>query len=64
MVKTKVTRNYQITIPEEVRKILGIREGDIVEIEASQNGQATLRRIIPIAELEEAWDSETEKWVK
>ena len=29
---TKVTRNYQITIPAEIRKALGIREGDLLEV--------------------------------
>ncbi|MDO8473738.1 MAG: AbrB/MazE/SpoVT family DNA-binding domain-containing protein [Dehalococcoidia bacterium] len=30
---TKVTRHGQITLPAEVRKKLGIEEGDLVEIE-------------------------------
>ncbi len=30
--KVKVTRNYQITIPAEVRRKMGIKLGDIVEI--------------------------------
>ncbi|CAB49684.1 AbrB/MazE/SpoVT family DNA-binding domain-containing protein [Pyrococcus abyssi] len=30
---TKVTRNYQVTLPAEVRKVLGIREGDFLEVE-------------------------------
>ncbi|MEO2152328.1 MAG: AbrB/MazE/SpoVT family DNA-binding domain-containing protein [Thermococcus sp.] len=29
---TKVTRNYQITIPAEIRKALGIREGELLEV--------------------------------
>ena len=29
---TKVTRNYQITIPAEVRKALGINEGELLEV--------------------------------
>jgi len=33
LAKVKVTRNYQVTIPEAVRKRLGIREGDYVSIE-------------------------------
>lgn len=31
--KVKVTRNFQVTIPVEVREALGIREGDYVEFE-------------------------------
>ncbi len=29
---TKVTRNYQITIPGEIRKALGIKEGELLEV--------------------------------
>ncbi|WP_258083746.1 AbrB/MazE/SpoVT family DNA-binding domain-containing protein [Thermococcus thermotolerans] len=34
---TKVTRNYQITIPAEVRKALGIREGEYLTVELRGN---------------------------
>ncbi|ASJ01225.1 AbrB/MazE/SpoVT family DNA-binding domain-containing protein [Thermococcus gorgonarius] len=30
---TKVTRNYQITIPAEIRKALGIKEGEYLTVE-------------------------------
>ncbi len=30
---TKVTRNYQITIPAEIRKALGIKEGEYLAVE-------------------------------
>ncbi|MDI3475252.1 MAG: hypothetical protein PWQ79_564 [Thermococcaceae archaeon] len=30
---TKVTRNYQITIPAEIRKALGIKEGEYLDVE-------------------------------
>ncbi|BAD84646.1 transcription regulator, SpoVT/AbrB family [Thermococcus kodakarensis KOD1] len=30
---TKVTRNYQITLPAEIRKALGIEEGELLEVE-------------------------------
>lgn len=30
--RVKVTRNYQITIPAEIRRALGIREGDLLEV--------------------------------
>ncbi|WP_297481121.1 AbrB/MazE/SpoVT family DNA-binding domain-containing protein [Thermococcus sp.] len=29
---TEVTRNYQITIPAEIRKALGIKEEEILEV--------------------------------
>ncbi|MEZ0346484.1 MAG: AbrB/MazE/SpoVT family DNA-binding domain-containing protein [Infirmifilum sp.] len=40
--KVKVTRNYQVTIPAEVRAALGIKEGDYVEFEVRE-GYAVLR---------------------
>ena len=33
MVLVKVTRNYQITIPSEVRKRLNIKEGEYLRVE-------------------------------
>ncbi|EEB73380.1 AbrB/MazE/SpoVT family DNA-binding domain-containing protein [Thermococcus sp. AM4] len=30
---TKVTRNYQITIPAEIRKALGIKQGEYLTVE-------------------------------
>jgi len=32
MAKVKVTRNYQVTLPEEVRKRMAIEQGEYVEI--------------------------------
>lgn len=61
MAKVKVTRNYQVTIPESVRREMGLKEGDYVSIEVSGEGEATLRRIIPIEELDGAWDDEMDK---
>jgi len=38
MAVVKVTRNFQITIPADVRRALGIREGDrlLVEVEGDR----------------------------
>lgn len=30
--RVKVTRNFQVTIPAEIRRALGIREGDLLEV--------------------------------
>jgi len=43
-VRVKVTRNYQVTIPVEVREALGIREGDYVEFEL-RDGVALLKPV-------------------
>ena len=53
--RAKVTRNYQVTIPEEVRKKVKLNEGDTVEIEALNSDQVLLKRIIPLDELKGAW---------
>jgi len=54
----KVTRNYQITIPESVRKELGVKEGDYVSIEPSGDAVAVLKKIIPVEDLAGVWDEE------
>ena len=59
--RMKVTRNYQVTIPEEVRKKLGIEEGDYVSIETSGKTSAIIRRIFPVEGLAGAWDEEMDK---
>jgi len=40
---TKVTRNYQITIPAEIRKALGIKEGEYLTVEL-RGEEIVLRR--------------------
>jgi AbrB family looped-hinge helix DNA binding protein len=39
-----VTRKGQITVPIEVRRALGIEEGDSVAVRLDDNGRATLER--------------------
>jgi len=64
MAKVKVTRNDQVTIPESVRRELGIKEGDYVSIEVSGEGEATLKRIISVEDLDGAWDEEMDEAMK
>jgi len=47
-----VTRKGQITLPVEIRRVLGIKEGDKVELSLSDAGQALviLRPVRSIAE--------------
>ncbi|PLJ76994.1 AbrB/MazE/SpoVT family DNA-binding domain-containing protein [Infirmifilum sp. SLHALR2] len=35
--RVKVTRNFQVTIPAEIRSALGIREGDLLEVRLEGN---------------------------
>jgi AbrB family looped-hinge helix DNA binding protein len=58
MAKVKVTRNFQVTLPEEVRKQLEIEMGDYVEILPVDKQRALVRKIIPIEKLEGVWDEE------
>ncbi len=58
MTKVKITRNYQVTIPEEVRKTVKLAEGDTVEVEALDSQKIVLKRIIPLEELKGAWASD------
>lgn len=55
MAKSKVTRNYQVTIPEEVRRKVKLNEGDTVEINALDSERVIMKRLIPLDELRGAW---------
>jgi len=61
LAKVKVTRNYQVTIPEDVRKKLGIEEGDYVSIETLGEKLAVIKRVLPVEDLAGAWDEEMDK---
>ncbi len=41
---TRVTRKGQITVPVEVRRALGLQEGDNVAVVLEEDGRATLER--------------------
>ncbi|BAA30004.1 AbrB/MazE/SpoVT family DNA-binding domain-containing protein [Pyrococcus horikoshii] len=41
---TKVTRNYRITIPAEIRKALGIKEGELLEVKL-EDGKIIIERL-------------------
>ncbi len=45
MPRVKVTRNYQVTIPSEVRSELGIREGDYLEVQVSEEGYVIMKKV-------------------
>jgi len=44
LASTKVGRRYRTTVPREVRKILGLGEGDEVEW-AFEDGRVVVRRV-------------------
>ncbi|MBS7252039.1 MAG: AbrB/MazE/SpoVT family DNA-binding domain-containing protein [Candidatus Freyarchaeota archaeon] len=64
MAKVKVTRNYQITIPVSIRRKLEIKEGDYVSIEVSGEGEAVLKKVIPVEDLAGVWDEEMDNIMK
>jgi len=41
----KVTRKYQVTIPKEVRKVLGIGVGDEIEFVKNERGEFVIRKL-------------------
>lgn len=64
MSKVKVTRNYQVTIPDDVRKTFKIKEGDVMDIRPLNSNSIVLQRIIPEEELAGAWDKEMDDAMK
>jgi len=45
--RVKVTRNFQVTIPSEIREKLGIKEGDYVEVTLDEsNGTIIIKPYI------------------
>ncbi len=47
MPRVKVTRNYQVTIPREIRERVGLREGDYLEVSLDRQGRIVMRRVKP-----------------
>ncbi len=41
---TKITRNNQVTLPAKIRKKLGVKEGDYIEI-LDVNGVITIKQL-------------------
>ncbi len=62
MVIVKVTRNRQITIPAEISKALGIKEGDLVDVSIS-DGKIVIRKIKSVEELAGSWKNVDEKTI-
>jgi len=54
VVIVKVTRNRQITIPANISKIVGIKEGDLVDVSVSDE-RIIIKKIKKIEELAGSW---------
>lgn len=64
LARVKVTRNFQVTIPEEIREKMKIKEGDFVEVKALDSNRVILSRIIPEEQLAGRWDEEMDEVMK
>jgi len=42
--RTKVTRNYQVSIPAEIRRLLNIKLGDVLEVHCDEEKRKTILR--------------------
>ncbi len=47
MPRVKVTRNYQVTIPQEIRERVGLREGDYLEVSLDDRGRIVMEKVRP-----------------
>jgi len=45
--KVKVTRNYQVSIPAEIRRLLNIKLGDVLEVRCDEEKrEVILRKVV------------------
>jgi AbrB family looped-hinge helix DNA binding protein len=42
---SKITTKGQVTIPQKLRRLLGVRPGDKIAFEASDDGEVVIRKI-------------------
>jgi AbrB family looped-hinge helix DNA binding protein len=49
MGKSRVTSKFQITLPADVRERVPFRPGEVVAIEATDNGSVVVRRVRKVA---------------
>lgn len=60
--KSKLTSKYQTTIPQKVRELLLLKQGDQVVFEI-ENGQVTMRKATPLdIEYLESVESTLSEW--
>jgi len=52
--KVKVTRKYQVTIPKEVRKMIGVKIGDELFVSGSER-RIILEKTVDLDELAGSW---------
>ena len=47
MVRVKVTRNYQVTIPAEIRLKIDLKEGDYLEVYLDEENRIIMTKVKP-----------------
>ena len=45
MTKVKVTRNYRVTLPKEVRETVGVKEGDYLDVYIDERGRIIMEKV-------------------
>jgi AbrB family looped-hinge helix DNA binding protein len=48
LASSRVTQKFQTTIPAKVRKLLGIKSGDLIGFEAREKGEVVIRKATPL----------------
>ena len=48
LASSRVTQKYQTTIPAAVRKVLGIKSGDLIGFDAREGGEIVIRKTTPL----------------
>ena len=54
MARTTLRAKGQLTLPDEVRKAANLHEGDLIEVEVTENGEVILRPLATI-DRSQAW---------
>jgi AbrB family looped-hinge helix DNA binding protein len=63
-ITTKLTSKSQTTVPEKIRKILGLRPGDSVAFEVNEDRRVCLRKATPIDfEFAKALEGTLSEWL-
>lgn len=53
MALVKVTRNFQVSIPKEIREALNVQEGDLIEVQARDGEIVMLPK--KLVDADQAW---------
>ncbi len=64
VIMSKLTTKSQATIPEKIRKVLGVQPGDSVAFEINENSKVMIRKAIPVDfEFAKALEGTLSEWL-